>query len=499
MLTPQSRPSFFPGQLLDFRDFNRLADQPERNAVVQNRSLFPGGGILLQSGEEFALRIGRELEVVVSSGVAILPSGEVLVSAKPLAIDLKSHLVQGQQILVVGIAQDTVATDLYTDSEDPSIQGYRTSSKQPKLVARYDRLEGDCLEIFRVVLTRQCRTLRMIADAERWMTSEVSPSENLAVIDNRFQRRIVPLSFSPIDFVTGLRLRSALYSMEDCLRRLQKIFLVEDQFECAIRLSMLHAEILSVPFQPLKASFALADYSEKLAYFLESISRKCQVDQPNFNREKFIALCGLLDTLRSRQAIPQALPFERIADVANLTLDFTVFAEQRYTLLNAVEQALGDLSDRYLDLGHQTTLAGRVFQRVDRVLAGDKDRIEFSGSDCQTRKLSTRYLNGDAAERMGVFLRDGKVSLDFQVSNTESPAVVWFPQHIRRRGAKVEYRVNGKKLAADGQSMGVADNIWRNRGLVIAPEALVPQGNRLTLKIDEADLDFGFFEMAVYQ
>jgi len=499
MLETLTRPSFFPGQLLDYRDFNRLAEQAEKTATLFNHGLFPQGGILLRSGKEFETTLGDGLCVIIHPGVAVLPNGETVTLEKEEVIDLAAYRVKGKpQTLIVGIGHETAARDHYTDPEDASIQGFRTVFKAPKLIARFEKLEEGCLELFRTVLSPQARSLRPPTALEEWSAGGLAPSEGVAVVDCRFRRKIVPLSYSPLGFSQMIELRTALYAMEDAHRRLQKIFLLEDAFDCGIRLTHLHAEILTVPFQPVKAAFVLSDFAEKMALFLESISRKCSQGQANFDREKYLRLCSLLDLARPRAALPQALPLDLLKEISALLTEFTLFAEQRFTLLNAVEEALGDLSDRSVDFAELTTLAGHVFERVDRLEAQDKDRVSYAAAG-QVRKLQTRYRSGDAATRTGVFMREGKVSIDFQVPNPEAPVVVWLPQHVRRRGAKLEYRINGKSLFSEAQTSGGADNIWRNRGLVIAPEALVAQGNRLTIRVEEADLEYGFFEMSVYQ
>ncbi|MBY0369080.1 hypothetical protein K2X33_00240 [bacterium] len=498
MLENVTRPSFFPGQLLDFRDFNRLAEQPERAAQISNQALFPSGGILLRSGEEFALRF-QGLHVIVRPGSAVLPDGSHIVLQKEAVLDLAPYKLQQAGTLFVTLEAETAARDLFTDPEDPSIQGFRTVAKEAKLCARFGQPAAGGLEIFRTVLSADTQNLRLPSGAEEWMASDLPPSGASATVDTRFRKKIVPLSLSVLEFDHLVALRTALYQMEDAHRRLQKIFLLKDEYDCSFRLTHLHTELLNVPFQPLKTAFVLSDFAEKLSLFLEAIYRRCSVDQPNFDRDSYLRLCTLLDSMRSRRAVPEALPLERLLELSQALHAFAVFGEQRFSLLNAVEQALEELGDRAVDFAAQTTLAGHVFERVDRLSAMDKDRVSYGESAHQLRKMQTRYRNGDAMERTGAFLREGRVQLDFQIANPEAPVVVWLPQYLRRRGAKVEYRINGKSLLSEKEVAQGAENIWKNRGLVIAPEALVPQGNRLTIRIEEADLEFGFFELAVYQ
>jgi hypothetical protein len=210
-------------------------------------------------------------------------------------------------------------------------------------------------------------------------------------------------------------------------------------------------------------------------------------------------LSATLDEARVRHALPRALPFENLVRLSDRLEAFTRFAEQRFTLMNAVEEALLDLRDRAVGFPEKTTFAGHLFERVDYLSAVDKDRVAYQATQSQVRKLQTRYRSGDSVTRTGVFVRDGKISLDFNVPQPETAIVIWFPQYVRRKGAKLEYRINGKTLLVESSAEADSDNLWKNRGLIIQPEALVPQGNRLTIRVDEADLDYGFFEAAVYQ
>lgn len=501
MLSSFSRPHFFPGQMLDYRDFNRLAVQGEKNAALFSSQLLSGGGILLQSLKEFEIRLGTDLKVIVQPGMALLPNGEVLVLDSALVVDLQNYLpFSGSQMVTIGITHKTVAVDPYTDPEDPSIQGFRTQKQEPELLVCQNAMPVNTLELFRVSLQAQTRTLRLETIPEAWELETLQGSTSgEAVIDTRFRKPIVPLTFAPLDFPALVRHRQALYAMEDAHRRLKKIFLIDDAFDTQAYLTLLHAEILAVPFQPLKVAFLVSEFAEKLALFLESISRKCSEDQPNFDRAGFLALSEKLGEARVRHAIPRSLPFETLLQLGAQLEAFTVFGEQRFTLVNAVEEALSDLSDRAIGFPEKTTFAGHVFRRVDYLNATDRSRVTYQTSQSQVRKLQTRYASGDQVSRTGMFVRDGKITLDLQIAEIDSPVVVWFPQYIRRKSAKLEYEINGRTLFSEASVETGVDNAWKNRGLIIQPEALVPQGNRLTIQIKETDLDYGFFEAAVYQ
>lgn len=499
MLTSLSRPHFFPGQLLDYRDFNRLSEQGDKVSSLLGSRLLHGGGILLQALREFAIETRDNLTIVIKPGMGVLPNGEMLVLNEDRALDLATYRATDNCRLIVGIQHQSIAEDPYTDDEDPSIQGFRTQSRVAQVVVVAGSLPEGALELFRVVLSTDSRSVRTATLTENWSDQAISPSGSEAILDLRFRKSIVPLTFAPLDFPGLVGMRRTLYGMEEAHRRIQKIFLIEDGFGCRLYLSQLHAEVLSVPYQPLKVAFLVAEFADKLALFLESVARKCPTGQPNFNREIYLELSRILDEARVRHALPRALPFDLISRLGERMEAFTRFAEQRFTLLNAVEEALLDLKDRGVDFPDQTTFAGHLFRRVDYLVSTDKERVTFQSTQSQVRKLQARYRSGDQVTRTGVFLRDGKITLDFAVPQTDSPVVIWFPQYLRRKGARLEYGINGKTLLTENSAESDADNLWKNRGLIIQPEALVPQGNRLTIRVEEADLDYGFFEAAIYQ
>ncbi len=498
MLAPYSRPSFFPGQLLDYRDFNRLAEQANQSVSTLSAQLFPGGGILLQALREFELET-TGLTVVIKPGMAILPNGEMLILNQDLALDLRTYIGSKPQTVIVGLNHKRIGQDVYVDEEDPSIKGFRSEGNVCEVVVATEDLSKESIELFRVVLTAQCTDLIPISQAQAWSPDVLLPIDGQAILDCRFRKSIVPLTFAPFSFFELLKLRNALYSMEESHRRIQKIFFMEDRFGSWSFLSQLHAEMLCVPYQPLKVAFLITEYAQRLALFLESVERKCTADQPNFDREIYLGLCKLLAQVRVRHALPRALPFDLLMKTAQEMDNLARVAEQRFTLLNAVEESLIELRDRSIGFPDQMTFAGHIFDKVDYLTSTDSSRVQCQAQHSQIRKLQARYASGDCATRVGVFLREGKVSFDFRIAKTDAPVVIWFPQYIRRKGAKIEYRINGKTLHTESSTESTEDNQWRNKGLILHPEMLVPQGNRLSLRIEEADLDYGFFEAAVYQ
>jgi hypothetical protein len=63
----------------------------------------------------------------------------------------------------------------------------------------------------------------------------------------------------------------------------------------------------------------------------------------------------------------------------------------------------------------------------------------------------------------------------------------------------VHYEVNGQLIGTESWEDSDLSNAWINKGLVIPAEKLTSQGNTLRIRLDRSDLDFGFFEVAVFQ
>ena len=56
-LVAMSRPNFFPGQLVDYRDFNRLSQQADKTVSILCQYLFKGGGIVVDALEELGVEL----------------------------------------------------------------------------------------------------------------------------------------------------------------------------------------------------------------------------------------------------------------------------------------------------------------------------------------------------------------------------------------------------------------------------------------------------------
>jgi hypothetical protein len=500
MLETSKRPHFFPGQLLDYRDFNRLARQAEDTHRLFTSALLRGGGILLQSLQEFKVQLAGDLRVVIEPGLALLENGSTLILPTALAVDLKPYLpANGTCPLFVGLQNKTMATDPYTDPEDSAIQGFLTETEQPDLVVSRGTLAPGVIELFRTSLNSQKVQLRFASVAEDWRDTIPETDETVAVIDLSHRKHLVPLTYAPLDKREQTTLRCALYRIEDNHYQCQRLFLIEDKQATRHYLSQLHAELLSVPFQPLKMAFLVTEFAENLSLYLEKVHRKCLSDSKSFHQESFQQMEQTLSEMRVRHAVPRELPFEALMRLGQCFDAFIEFAQGNYTLANRVEESLQDILNLPLPLSSEHVFGGHAFVRTDMVKALERERTTFHSTHSQARKVAAKYLDGETVERTGVFLKEGTVSIDFDIAHVDKPAVLILPFYQRRMSPDIEFFINGKPLVRDKAEALADHNIWQNRGFVIQADSLIPQRNRLTIEIHQPDLDFGFFELAVYQ
>jgi hypothetical protein len=493
-----SRPNFFPGQWIDYRDLNRLSEQPERTLSFLCSHLFEGGGIVVNALEEFRLVPTQGLEVVVKPGVAFLPTGQPIVSKVDMAVDLAAYLTGPEPItLVVSLQRVEKGTDPFTDPEDPAVQGYRSQTTEPQLVVSTSAPKHAAVELFRVTLSNTAKVVRMPAVEEEW---DLTTSEKgVALLDLRYRTHIVPQTYRPTSPKQLLAVRDVLYKVESHIRKVGKIFLMEDGFHSSYYLTQLHAELLQLPMQPVKIAYLIAEFSSKLSLYLEALGQHVGSEKNNFQREIHLQILALLDRFKVKRVLPRTLPLDSLLQLGALLQQFVSFAEERFSLLNTVEEALLELRHRTLDFAQQISLAGTVFQQVDKVLTVDSERLHLMAPENHVRNVQTKYKNGDTLALKGCFFKAGSLGVDIKVPHPDRPVVLIARQYVRRGDSQLRYELNGKHLVNENWNNLDLENNWMNRGFVLSPEMLASQTNRLGIFVEQTDLDFGFFDLHVYQ
>jgi len=489
-----NRPNFFPGQLIDWKDFNRLASQADKVSALLCRHLFEAGGIIVNAVDEFRIEPLKGLGVVLKPGLALLPNGYPVAMVHDSVVDLTPYRKAGTQTLVVNLKSSVEGRDKYIDRQDASITGYLTESVEPKIVVSAGAPLPDGIELFRVSLEGTVDSLRMATVAEEW-----APQLGSGVVDLRFRKRIVPQTFAPLDFPLLLQLRESLYGIEQAHKRLQRLYLCDDPFNTETFLVALHSELLSLPFQPLKAAFLSAEFADKMSCYLEKLMQHAARGENEIDNVALVNLVRILEVQKTKAVLPSVPTFEFLNQASQLMMGLVEFGEKNFRLVHILEEALRERENREFNFENETLLAGHLFTRVDLVRAEQEDRYQTRTSRSFQRALTTRYSNGDSLTLTGMFIRDGVVEIPIQIKNEGQPAVCVLRQYVRRAGTVVHYEVNGQLIASESWEDSSLTNAWRNKGIVIPAEKLISQGNVLRVRLDRSDLDFGFFEVAVYQ
>lgn len=500
----QSRPHFFPGQRIDYRDLNRLAGQGDQATQLLSNHFFPGGGIILGAFEEFRLMLsqgekGGKAYVVIHPGIAVSPTGSLVILNSELVVRL-SELGASRHPVTVGIQNTIQGSDHLVDFDDPSISGFTSQRMEPRLVISEGTLPADAIELFRVYLSTAGLDLpfKMMSPEEEWEFEENSNERAHHSIDVRSRKYVSPQANRDLSFSETLKARKALYGMETDIRELVRHFLCDDRHQAQLYLALLHAELVSIPFQPIKLSFLLSAFAEKLGLFLEDIEKQVGERHSNWDRGASLALMTSLSGLRVRTLVPREVDLPALCESAEKLHAIAAVARLRYSVANVVELAARDIQNCPFEFKSQIPLGGHAFARVAHFKASDANEMRFSSGEPRMRHVMGRFSEGTLHQELGAFLSEGSVHVPFDLPNPDNTTVILLRHFARRGDTAVEYTLNGKQLCQDRWAdLGVKG--WFHRSFVVDSSTLVGAGNQLSIQLNETDLDFGVFEIAIYQ
>lgn len=507
-----SRPRFFTGQMIDYRDFNKLAARPDELLSAILSQLYPGGGLINQSpsqGEVFALRLHAGLSLECGAGTAILPNGQALNIPYARLIDLASFTADGQSKVLIVLAKNVVRGDQhYVDPEDNTINGYLSECFDVEIFFMNKEKAGplppDAVELFRVVLGARANHARRLSAAEEWMTEIelqqlVRDDASLALIDTRFRKVLAPTLAAPYGFDQGLALRKALLGIRAQSEKIAQLYLVPDPFHCEYYATLLQAELISQPFQAEKISFLLAQLAEKLSLYLEHLLRKTASTRSDFKREIALETIQCLEAARFTKPTGTVLPLDALLKVNEQLRAMLEFSETHFSLSGTVREALQDIRGRNFGYLDKISIAGRVFERIDTIELSNEARWHSQPAENHRRKISASFRDGTEASLTGAFVRNGRFSIGITARHVDRPLLILMTQYLRRAGTKLHYELNGKALESDHLEDPSIENSWIHKGIVVAPELLVSGENQFSIHVEKTDLDFGFFGATVYQ
>jgi len=164
-----------------------------------------------------------------------------------------------------------------------------------------------------------------------------------------------------------------------------------------------------------------------------------------------------------------------------------------------VEEGLLDIRGRDFTYDEKITVAGYPFSRTDFLTAQDSSRVQFLADQVHSRQVKTRFASGDTLALKGSFIQNGTIQMQIRAPKAGSPTVILCHQYLRRSGTTIRYEVNGRALKSDSFEYQDVENQWMNGSAVIPADYLTQDSNTLRIHVDKTDLDFGFFDLAVYQ
>jgi hypothetical protein len=484
---------------VDFKDFNRLSRQSDEVVSLLCQYLFCNGGIIVDALEEFkVVPVAHELSVRVKPGVAILPSGQAVCLNEETLLNLSQYqnLADGEE-LIVSLGHSVYGTDSYTDPEDSSITGYRTEVIKPEFIYSTKK-QKNTLEVFRVKLNSKTRSLRVSEASEGWSGGALkSADSNVAVIDNRYRSLIVPQTYLPVSLEEFTEFRKTLYTLENQIKKIAHLYHVSDPHQSLLYVVQTHAEALSRPFQPLKISYLLAEASDRLCLYFEKLAYEYAGNNA-FSKVLLVEVIELLSCYRAKELLPNFKSLEKFNKAIALLNEFIDFGVKNYSTLSTLEESLLDRSHQKFEFENNLLMAGGIYEKVDELSQKTSDKWFVKAKDFQPRLVCSEYTNGDYLEMPGIFFNTGTLNSEIQIRYPEKMAVIVLHQYVRRGEGVIHYELNGKPLK-NLELKGTKNNHWVNLSLIVPEGMLVSGKNHLKIVVEKSDLDFGFFDLAVYQ
>jgi hypothetical protein len=159
------------------------------------------------------------------------------------------------------------------------------------------------------------------------------------------------------------------------------------------------------------------------------------------------------------------------------------------------------MRERFTEWDEKIVIAGQLFERTDMIYANDS-RIAVKEGSPFRRECVAKFAEGTPLKLSGQFLQKGKLSFPFQIKDIHSPVVLLLHQYVRRGQSEVKFLINGNLLSEDKRqdiASEVATNHWIQKGIVIEEKHLLSASNTLEMQVGSSDLDYGFFDCAIYQ
>jgi hypothetical protein len=492
------RPHFFPGQVIDYKDFNRLSSQPDALFSLLCRHLFSGGGVVIEALDEFKVTPLEDLKVRIGKGVALLPSGYPLMLSKEIVMDLTPYS-KTDNIVVVSVKNDVQGSEKYVDPEDSAIAGFKLEQFVPEVIVSRDKCPSKCIELFRTRIGPDSQGLRMAGAKEDWIRPSSQDGANVTgIIDLRYRKTLLAQTFNPLKLEELIDLREAFYQIESVHSQLERVFFVKDPYPTIQYLTQLHAEVLGHPLQPLKVAYLSSEFAEKLSMYLGILENKC-AERDDLDRDKVLAAIEILEKFKVKEIRPREFRIKDIVFVAQKLREVLEYSSSKFNLSMTVGSAVKEIEEKLFPLNNTITLGGHVFDRVDYITAPQTDRVKTSNGEPHIRNITSKFPSGEPLSQRGIHLQKGIFTIQFQIKHLDRPVLLLSRRYIRRAGSKFRVEVNSAEIETKETFNPKLNNCWINQGFLVPSNLLIPQDNRFIVHVEESDLDFGFYDIAVYQ
>jgi hypothetical protein len=487
------KPNFFPGQWIDYRDFNRLVQTSSESLEALNRAVYSGGGIISGVLSEFELKLEGDFQVSVGSGMAISPNGDLCILEAQSLLDLSPFIALDRDVDIRVYARNRVeGKDFLKDPEEPSVCGFRTNLGIGELKVCLDTEDPTGVEIFRVRINPSVIAIKPFL-LDSWELSETGR------INCHHQTKIQGYTEDFIHNPSRFIWRRSLVRLEQVLEKIRKSYLVEDYSQVGVFVSLLHCEILNRPFQLSKAQFLLEEVASRLCQFLDRWLREVSDKVPASDRDAIVTILQNLESLRVRRAHSQQFEMQKLIHAIDLLDTFVQACDSGIDFIGRIRTALIDWENTSVDFLQKMIFGGYSFQRVDTISPESTDRFLVRADHRQIRKVSAKYLNGDRVTVPGLMIKSGEIEAYPKVSMVDRPLVLLLRHYVRRPGQSIQIEWNGKHIHTESFTDSEMSNSFVNRFIVLPAEKLIHDENRLVLKPNAERQEFGFFGVIAYQ
>lgn len=462
-------PNFFSGQIIDHEDFNRLSRYPKQLQQRVINFLIPTGGIL-NLGNSLRVEVIDLDKLCVHEGVALQKNGLFISLSEKKIFNLTSLMVG--KVYYLYMSFQIVGEDPFENDEDESITGFLSECENAYVFLSSEE-NSDAIEIARF---------------------EISP-QGVEVCSE--YRNIIEPFFRPL-FTREERkiIDEEVAKIEDSIRKLVRLSWCERDYNAFAILTLIRGELVSAFSTEAKLKTYFKELGQKLLWIFDGIRESLPLREVTEQLEQKLANLYLaLPGFGKVEALSQFLPL--LGEIARAASELVDEIESKFQVLTLLEEELRLKERSYFGFENRILLGGGVLKLIEKIHPGNRERLEVLAPAFNERVLESSFASGEKFQLPGKFISEGLFRLSFQLSVGNKPFVFVMNQYQRRNPLQVEFRLNGEKVS-EISNLSFEDQ-WFRKGIVFPKEKILNGRNLLDIEVKNCDLDFGFFESALYQ